>query len=219
MSVVTPYYHLTHLPLLDQCFIDEAVNSEYTWPSIDYEHNKPIIDSYVDDATHKKVDVVRGIPIPTPSRTKHGLPAEGERHKAPGRVIYAMSSFENTKFCQDLSKDLGKVSTFYVYNQPWGLYDWHRDTGNFNSSINFLLSDIPGSKTVWKFPTDVKLHFRTSVLDYELYRPVLFNNQLDHSVLNLSNQHRYLLNISLLETTYKIAKEWLLDYKLADSYL
>lgn len=219
MSVVTPYHHLTHLPLLDQRFIDEAINSEYMWPSIDYVHNKPIIDSYVDDATHKKVDVLRGIPIPTPSRTQHGLPVGGERHKAAGRVIYALSTFENTKFCQDLSRDLGKISTFYIYNQPWGLYDWHRDAGTHNSSINFLITGAPESKTVWKFPMDTKLHYRMSVLDYELYRPVLFNNQLDHSVLNLSNVHRYLLNVSLLGTTYKIAKEWLLDYKLGNSYL
>lgn len=209
MNLPETHYHLGHLPAIDQFFIDEAEDCTYAWPSVDYEHNAPItsLDRFGKTKNH-------GTPIPTPDCTRNGQPVTGARNTLPGRTISHPSSFIKTKFAQDLKSVLGEIKTRYLYNSPWSLYDWHQDLAGHQSCINFLLTDTPGARTIHKFPTDCKLNYKVKVLEYDLYRPVLLNTRIDHCVINMTDQDRYVLSVLLLDTTYDHAKEYLCNYTL-----
>lgn len=209
MSLLETHCHLNHLPAIDQFFIDQARDATYSWPSVDHQHDTPItsIDRFGKTKNH-------GVPIPTPSCTRNGVPVDGARNTLPGRTISHPSSFIETNFAQDLIKNLGTIKTRYLYNPPWSLYDWHQDLAGHQSCINFLLTDTPGARTIHKFPTDCNLNYKVTVVEYDLYRPVLLNTRIDHCVINMTNQDRYVLSVLLLDTTYNIAKEYLNHYNL-----
>lgn len=203
------HYHLDHLPTIDQCFVEEAHNAVYSWPSIDYTHDMPITstNNFGNIRNH-------GIPIPTPTTTHRGMSAEGERHSQATRTISATSSFDKTKFAQDLVSTLGAIKCRYLYNSPWSLYDWHQDLGRHHSCINFLLTDTPGARTIHKFPMDCRLNYQVELTEYKLYQPVLFNAKIDHCVINLTDKHRYILSVLLFDCSYNTAKEYLKNYNL-----
>jgi hypothetical protein len=216
MILPETYFHLDHLPPIDQQFIDEAHNAVYQWPAQDHIPNEPVI-------TNSRIPgqkLYRGIAIPTDTCTQYGLPAAGERHTSTSKTVYAHSNFSNTKFGKDVQSALGRIGSRYLYNMPWSLYDWHQDQGEHECAINFLLTDAPGARTMHRFPTDCLLNYKVAVMDYKLYKPVLMKSKVDHSVINLTDVHRYILTVVLLDTTYNVAKEWLLNYKLDNnSYL
>lgn len=209
------YFYLDHLPPIDQFFIDEANNATYPWPSVDYEPGVPI-------TTFDKTGNVKnhGVPISTPACTHQGVSVEGARHTLTSRTIAQTSSFIKTKFAQDAQANLGRIKTKCLYNPPWSLYDWHQDQAGHKCCINFLLTDTPGARTIHKFPTDCRLNFQVDVVEYNLYYPLLFNTRIDHCVINMTDQHRYILQVLLFEVSYDVAKEYLVNYTLdSDTYL
>jgi hypothetical protein len=215
MSRPETHFHLDHLPPIDQFFINEANNATYSWPSIDYKPGVPI-------TTIDKLGNVKdhGVPIATPSCTRNGIAVEGERHTFGSRTISQASSFITTQFAQDVQANLGHIKTKYLYNAPWSLYDWHQDLAGHKCCVNFLLTDTPGARTIHKFPTDCKLNFQVETVEYNLYYPLLFNTRIDHCVINMTDQHRYILQILLFDVTYDVAKEYLSNYALdSNTYL
>lgn len=209
------HFHLNHLPPVDQCFIDEAYNATYPWPSVDYEPGVAI-------TTVDKLGNIKdhGVPIPTPACTRQGASVEGERNTLPSRTISQNSSFIKTQFAQDIQANLGRIKTKCLYNPPWSLYDWHQDLAGHKCCVNFLLTDTPGARTIHKFPTDCKLNFQVEVVEYNLYYPLLFNTRIDHCVINMTEHHRYILQILLFDVTYDVAKEYLTNYTLdSNTYL
>lgn len=219
MNLPETHYFLKHLPPIDQHFIDEAKNAVYMWPAVDYEAGQPLLEKTRPGSLAEYVN--RGVPMATPARTQHGMnPVPGDRHDLPGKTVFQLSSFRETKFCQDIIRDLGEIKTRYLYNQPWSLYDWHQDWNRHQSCINFVLTDNPGCRTVHKFPYDCRLNYKISMTEYVVGEPVLFNAKIDHCVLNLDPNDRYILTVMLLDTTYEVAKEYLSTYKfVGDSYL
>ena len=203
------HFHLDHLPQIDQFFIDEAHNAKYSWPSVDYEHDKPITAVI----SHNNTVRNRGIPIPTPSCTQQGVPVDGERHDHVARIVKGPSSFNDTKFIQDLRSNLGSVQARYLYNSPWSMYDWHQDLDRHESCINFVLTDTPDAKTVHRFPMDSRLNFFITTVNYKLYKPVLFNVKIDHCVFNFTDKHRYVLSVLIFDSSYKTAKDFLINYQ------
>jgi hypothetical protein len=209
MNLPETHCHLDHLPAIDQFFVTESQNSTYHWPSVDHDHDVAIT------STDRQGRIKNhGIPIPTPDCTCSGVSVPGVRNTVPSRSISHPSSFVETKFAQDLIKNLGNIRARYLYNPPWFLYDWHQDISGHQSCINFLLTDTPGARTLYKFPTDCNLHYKVKTLEYNLYKPVLLNTRIDHCIINMTEQHRYVLTVLLLDTTYNTAKEFLSNYNL-----
>ena len=217
MLLPETHYHLDHLPPIDQRFIKEAYNAVYQWPPQDYIPNQPVIT----DSRIPGQKLNRGIAIPTDKCIQYGLPADGERHTSTSKTVYCQNNFfKETKFGKDMQAALGKINSRYLYTAPWSLYDWHQDLGEHTCAVNFLLTDVPGSKTLHRFPTDCKLNYKVVPMEYKLYRPVLMKSKIDHCIINLTDKHRYVLTVVLLETTYMVSKDWLINYKIdTDSYL
>lgn len=211
MNIKLPetHFHLDHLPELDKKYIDAGLNATYKWPQKDYVENEPVI-------TPSRIpgkEFNRGIAIDTDSCTKNGQRVEGERHEAVNKTIYCETDFQDTKFGQDIQKALGKITSRFLYNSPWGLYDWHQDLGGHKCSINFLLNESPGAITLHRFPTVCKLNYFVVEMKYKLYKPILMKSTLDHCIINLTDKPRYIMTIPLLEVDYDEAKEWLLKYE------
>lgn len=217
MNLPETYYHINHLPAIDQYFVNEAENFIYQWPSIDYDRHQELLST---DTLGRVKN--HGVPIATPSCTQHGKDISGERHTMPSRTVQGIhgSSFINTKFAQDLIANLGKIKCRYMYNRPWSMYDWHQDLAGHYSSINFLLTDTPDARTLYRFPTECRLNYQVKLLEYQLYRPVLFNARVDHCIINMTNKDRYILSVLLLDSSYDTVKQFVNNYKLdSDSYL
>ena len=204
------HFHLNHLPILNEEYINQGLNAIYQWPQKDYESNEPVITN--SRIPGKKLN--RGIAIETDGCTQYGLKVDGSRHDSVSKTIYKQTNFENTPFGQDLQKGLGKIGSRFLYNPPWGLYDWHQDLGGHECAINYLLSESDGAITLHRFPTDCKLNYQVVEMKYKLYYPVLMKSTIDHCIINLTNKPRYIMTIVLLETTYDEAKEWLLKYEV-----
>jgi hypothetical protein len=198
MNRIESHCHLDNLPLIDTFFVNEAHNAVYSWPDPDYTESPcPGIEL-----------------VPTPATSHLGVDyLTGSRHGTKSRTIFYPSTFSTTIFGQELIKNLGQINSRYLYNSPWSLYDWHQDLARHNSAINFVLSDNPGARTIHRFPTDCRLHYRVELTEYELYKPVLFNAKIDHAVINLSDKPRYILSVIILDSDYDTAKEYLKNYK------
>lgn len=217
MNFPETHYHLDHLPAIDQYFINEAENLIYQWPSIDYDCTKELTsaDSLGRIKNH-------GFPVPTPACVQHGQAIDGHRHAMASRTVQGInaSSFIKTKFAQDLTRNLGTIKCRYMYNRPWTMYDWHQDLAGHESSINFLLTDTPEARTLHRFPSDCRLNYHIELLNYKLYRPVLFNAKIDHCIINTTNKDRYILSVLMLDSSYETAKEYLNSYVMSgNSYL
>ena len=213
MNTPEVFFHLDHLPALDQCYIDQGVNARYQYPSINYNKIKKTIiqiENIDKSITPRMIDENT---ISTPSSVQDCVETSGhDRHNKRSRTISSPSNFYMSKFAQDITKDLGSVGSSYFYNPPWGLYDWHRDLSKHDCAINFLLTDTPNARTMFRFPTDCNLNYKLSLLEYKLYHPVLIHAKTEHCVANLTNQHRYILSLVLFDASYNQAKEWLLNY-------
>lgn len=206
---------LSHLPDIDPIFVREAHEAVYQWPEQDYVPGETLIGkSRIPGKT-----VNRGIAIETDACTQYGKRVPGERHTSISKTVYSQLDIDSTRFGKDLRAGLGDIGVRYLYNPPWSLYDWHQDIGGHECSINFVLSDNPGARTMHRFPTDCRLNYKVVMVDYILYKPVLIKSTLDHCIVNLTGKDRYIMTIALLDAKYEEAKQWLLNYKLENSYL
>jgi hypothetical protein len=213
MDTPEVFFHLDHLPALDQYYIDQGHTARYQYPSVNYHSIKKTVLQLEDTDKSITSRIIDENVISTPSSVQNRVEFnEHDRHNKRSRTISSSSDFHQSKFAQDLISDLGEVGSSYFYNPPWGLYDWHRDLSKHDCAINFLLTDTPDARTMFRFPTNCGLNYKLSLLEYELYRPVLIHAKTEHCVANLTNQHRYILSLVLFDASYTQAKEWLLKY-------
>lgn len=57
------------------------------------------------------------------------------------RSIVGLSSFKETKFCQDLQAEFGQVHSEILKFNPMSGYGFHKDIGR-NFAINFVLTPV-----------------------------------------------------------------------------
>lgn len=213
MQIPEAFFHLDHLPPIDRYYIDQGHNAVYRFPSVDYPNGKPFVKRYEDkDKNIIKESVVENI-VATPAAVQYGLATDRyRRHENISRTIPGACDLHKSRFGQDVQNALGEVMSTYFYNPPWSYYDWHRDLTRHECAINFVLTDAPGARTMFRHPTDCALNYHVQLLEYKLYRPVLIHAKTEHCVANLTDQHRYIITMVLLEAKYEQAKEWLLNY-------
>jgi hypothetical protein len=218
MDLPEVFVHLDHLPLIDQYYIDQAHNAIYSFPTIDYVEEKKYFRHIVnkDKSITKKLESEKV--FATPGAVQHGVPVDHPRHDGKSAIVWSPCDLTESNFGQDLQNALGEAKSAYLYNRPWSYYDWHRDLSRHECAINFVLTDVPESRTLFRHPTDCKINYVVQMLEYELYRPVLIKSITEHCVANLSDKHRYVATMLLYETTFEQAKEWLQNYK-CNSYL
>lgn len=138
-----------------------------------------------------------------------------EKHTGKTPSTYqAPTSFENSKFMEDLRKEFKHVRTNYLKFDPMTCYDWHVDAAR-NCSINFLLNDVVDSLTLFRnYIQDSRHWYDIKRLKYNLFEPTLLNVKEEHSVINFSNETRYVLTIGFtLDVSYMNVKRFLMFYK------
>jgi hypothetical protein len=119
--------------------------------------------------------------------------------------------FERSAFGKKLTKDFKNVSFDYMQFDADTYYPFHADLptprGTRLCGINVLLSDSPEATTLFRVGEKHPTMWRVKPVDYVRYQPILFNTQVEHSVLTLGSV-RYVLAISVWDQTY----EDMLDY-------
>lgn len=134
--------------------------------------------------------------------------------------------FANTKFITDLKQHFGhpRVLPAFLKNPPMTVYDWHRDIAHAERGarlcgINFLLTPEEKVFTLFKVPNSAtgRLIHGVKILPYRPFRPVLFNTQETHCVINLTDQDRLILSVGFHDVAYEDAKDWLIRYQ-CDAY-
>ena len=91
--------------------------------------------------------------------------------------------------------------------QNKSFYDWHVDDYR-QSCINCLVSKEHDSYCLFGEHKDEWYHDNIIELKYKPYTYYLFNNQKEHTVLNLDNKDRYVFSLYFdEETSYEILKE------------
>jgi hypothetical protein len=132
------------------------------------------------------------------------------------RTSKAKSTFENTRFVQDLGKEFGTVKSYFVKFTAMTVYDWHCDVDR-HCTINFLLSNSPKATTLFREPIS-RLVYNIIECPYTMFQPVLFNTTIPHCVVNLNPTTRFMLSLDFkLGVKFNSVKEFLFDYK-TESY-
>lgn len=190
---------LDHLPLLDPFFQQEGLSAVYYLPPADDVKEKILLRAFFHDNNKFIFDPIE--------------------RRLPNRIIFGQSSFAETNFCQDLQKEFGELSTKFFYFNPWSLYDWHADIDR-KCSINFSLDDYPGSHTLFRQKVD-SLNGSVVELHYKPRRPVILNTEIEHSVINLSDNPRYVLSVTIHDKniTFNQMVDFLSGYQMSsDQY-
>ena len=107
----------------------------------------------------------------------------------------------------------GVMGAVYAKTNPNELYDWHTDKGGVVTGINILLSDPADCITLFRTKTNIPLQYKIYRCDYEQFRPTVFDSTVEHCVINLSQEPRYLLRIPIADATYQEVRDYLLDYR------
>lgn len=137
------------------------------------------------------------------------------------KIISIPSSFKETDFFKILEKQFGDISCVYIRNFPWSTYDWHCDILT-NVNINFILHDNKNSLVLFRDRISeysaIQYNIRQAV--YCPFKPTIFNTQVQHCVINLNDDHRYILNLGFLNksVSYQDVKEFLTNFPVFDSY-
>ena len=67
--------------------------------------------------------------------------------------------------------------------------------------------------TLWRVPGNEHSVISDVVTcHYEPLRPVVFNSTIEHCVINLSKDYRYLLRIPVLNVSYSDLRDWCMSY-------
>jgi hypothetical protein len=105
------------------------------------------------------------------------------------------------------------MGAVYAKTDPEGLYDWHTDKGGVTTGINILLSRPDKCITLFRTETNIPLQYKIYQCDYEQFRPTVFDSTVEHCVINLSQEPRYLLRVPIADATYKEVRDYLLEYR------
>jgi hypothetical protein len=110
-------------------------------------------------------------------------------------------------------KFAGVLGATYVRTDPESEYTWHTDKGGVVTGINILLSLPNECLTLFRTKTDIPLQHKIYQCKYEQFRPTVFDSTVEHCVINLSKEPRYLLRVPIANTTYQEVRDYLLDYR------
>lgn len=140
--------------------------------------------------------------------TYHVVPISGIRVN----TTQAPTTFETTRFMQDLRSEFGHARTHYLRVDGMHSYDWHTDSAR-KAAILFLLNDVGSAFTLFRQQIDER-NSRLIQVPYQVLRPTLLDVTVSHTVINLSNQPRYALTVGFdLDVTYQQVKEFLHKYR------
>jgi hypothetical protein len=129
------------------------------------------------------------------------------QHKMPTKITTARCMrFERSLFGKKLMREFKNVAFDYMRFSPGTYYKFHKDLINPRGTrlcgINVLLSDSPDATTLFKVGEQNSSMFLVKPVEYIRYQPILFNTQVEHSVLTLGTTNRYILAITLYDQTY-----------------
>lgn len=142
--------------------------------------------------------------------TYHVVPVSGIRVN----TTQAPTSFETTRFMQDLRSEFGHARTHYLRVDSMHSYDWHTDSAR-KAAILFLLNDVGTAFTLFRQQIDER-NSRLQPVPYTVFRPTLLDVTVSHSVINLSDQPRYALTVGFdLDVSYADVKRYLSQYQTA----
>jgi hypothetical protein len=137
------------------------------------------------------------------------------------RIISTKSSFQETNFFKILEKQFGDISCVYIRNFPSSNYDWHCDILT-NVNINFILHDNRNSLVLFRdrITEYSKIQYKISQVIYNPLKPTILNTQVQHCVINLDDDYRYILNLGFLNksVSYQDVKNFLINFPMFDSY-
>lgn len=120
-----------------------------------------------------------------------------------------------TKFLQDLQTQFGRVEDMCMSFAPHTIYDWHTDIF-VKVRLNYVLNDVIDAMTLFKEPTQTSnIVYNIEQCKYTVRSATLFNSQVEHCVINNSDQTRYLLSIRFFDNnvTFDQVENFLFDYK------
>jgi hypothetical protein len=124
----------------------------------------------------------------------------GQHPDQPNRLPEAWrpktrSQFEDTEFCKKLSAEFGEMVAWNYKFPPKENLDWHKDFSRC-CCLNFLINDVVDAVTLFRERIEpYRLVQRVEPLKYTLHQAVLFNASVEHTIINYSNQTRYLLSV------------------------
>jgi len=137
------------------------------------------------------------------------------------RIISTPSSFQKTDFFKILEKQFGDISCVYIRNFPLSNYDWHCDLLT-NVNINFILHENKSSFVLFREQIHKFSHVQHTINQaiYNPLKPTIIDTQVQHCVINLDNEYRYILNLGFLnkEIKYQDVKDFLVNFPISDSY-
>ena len=108
-------------------------------------------------------------------------------------------SFDESEFIQKLKSKFGNVFSTWIYNPPNTLYDWHVDALYRNCTINIPIKIPDKAGTYYRdimHPESPTKYYNLFKVPYTLYKPTLLNTNLEHCVVNPTDETRIVLNIT-----------------------
>ena len=149
------------------------------------------------------------------------LPKPEDPEAPTPRAITVESSFQNTVFFKNLEKQFGPMSCVYIRSYPMSTYDWHRDIFKM-VTINFILHDVKDSLVLFrdKVYGVERMQYNIKPAVYTPLKPTILDTRLQHCVINLNNDYRYILNLGFLDNKiyYKDVKNYLTNIPVPEYY-
>ena len=150
-----------------------------------------------------------------------GLNAEFQLIHQPSILYCAPTSFIHSDLYKEISKKY-RCGARYFLNPPHTLYDWHTDNKR-SCAINWVIKTNDKCTTLYRksIPEAIPVVNKRSLLYnltevlYNGHKPTLLNTKEEHCVINNSDDGRVILSLTIFDTTYDEALEFLkqLDYK------
>lgn len=136
---------------------------------------------------------------------------------APKSII-SRSRFSKSKFCLDIAEYFGgDVRANFIKYDPCTIYDWHTDLDR-QVALNFLLREAPNSLILFRSQIDRK-RFNIKQCVYTPRKPVIFNSEISHIVINHHTETRFILSIlPPMHVTYKDLVDYFEKKPVPDRY-
>ncbi len=134
------------------------------------------------------------------------------------KSIVSRSRFGKSPFCKSIADYFGgDIRANFIKYDPHSIYDWHTDLDR-QVALNFLLRDAPNSLIMFREKIDRKrFHIKECV--YTVKKPVIFNSEISHIVINNHSETRYILSIlPPMHVTYNDLVEYFKQTPVPDRY-
>jgi hypothetical protein len=131
-------------------------------------------------------------------------------YEAHSKIV--QSDFIKALNLKYFTKNTGSVECtavpLYLKNEPMQGYEWHVDEIR-TCAINFLITDSSVACTMFRKKINSFYFKIMGTVPYVVGRPFLFNTQIEHTVLNTTNEDRIILSVGLYGPSYYEVKEFL----------